>query len=243
MGVDVSEQRKTQGAEADGQDTTTRARRADTPDAPAAPQGIVALTLHNLQVGIQQLQWREVVLFGVVAGLLMPLSFLQANLLSIVAGLIPVGTGLLLGRRVKGHYGLHGFVTGLIAALIGIIGIGVLIFLTPYGPTAATSLGTPAPNTTAAPISPLNLWLQLGGFIAFSLITFCTFGTTMAGRSEERNRQTRKEVETRGGRLERPNAIRTADDVHVADVGAELRQRRVQEERLHVEGLSLHRQG
>ena len=203
MGVEVSEQRKPQSDE----------RSAVGEQASVVRQGVLAQISTELRTGLQELQWREVLLFGIGAGMLMPLSFLQPTLLSIAAGIIPVGVGLLLGRRVKGHYGLHGFVTGLVGGLLGLIVLGVLIFLTPFGQNAPTNLGPAGATTPTANIPLVNVWLQLGGFIAFSLITFCTFGATMAGRTEQRNRQLRQEVEQRGGRLERPGAIRTADDI------------------------------
>ena len=172
------------------------------------PVGRIAQLRQEVRVGLRELQWREVLLFGVLSGALMSLSFLQGSALSIVAGIVPVGTGLLLGRRVKSHYALHGFVTGLIGAVVGATVLAVLIFLTPLGAAMQNSLG-PAAST----FSLLNVWAQLAGFTAFSLIAFCTFGTGMAGRTEERNRKTRDEVDTRGGRLEKPGVIRSADDI------------------------------
>jgi hypothetical protein len=173
-------------------------------------QGVIAQLMGNLREGLGELQWRQVLLFGVSAGVLMPISFLQASALTFVAGIIPVGAGLLIGRRVKGHYTLHGFMTGLIGALVALTALAGLIFLTPLGAAAQSTLGG---NPGAPPATPLALWLQLGGFIAFSLIAFCTFGASTAGRAEERNRQTREGVSERGGRLERANTIRTADDI------------------------------
>lgn len=209
MGVEVSEQRPPTSAEAD-QPADIKSKRAAEADAPPAGQGIAAQIAENLKTGFRELQWGPVLLFGSIAGLLMPLSFLQTNALSIVAGLIPVGTGLLLGRRVKAHYGLHGFMTGVVGALVGLVVRAIMLFLTPLGATELAALqATPAGANT----SLSDLWLTTAGFIAFSLITFCTFGTTMAGRTEERNREARKVVDARGGRLERPNAVRTPDDV------------------------------
>jgi Restriction endonuclease len=173
-------------------------------------QGIIDQLRSSLREGLAELQWREVLLFGVSAGVLMPLSFLQASALTFVAGIIPVGAGLLLGRRVKGHYTLHGFVTGLIGALVGLMVLAGLIFFTSMGTAAQVNLSG---NPGALPVTPLELWLQLGGFIAFSLLAFCTFGASTAGRAEQRNRQSREVVSERGGRLEKPSAIRTADDI------------------------------
>jgi hypothetical protein len=173
-------------------------------------QGLLAQLSDSLRTGLRELEWRQVLLFGVGSGVLMPLSFLQSSALTFVAGIIPVGAGLLLGRRVKGHYTLHGLMTGLIGAVVALLVLAGLIFLTPLGTAAQGTLGA---NPGATPITPAMLWIQLGGFIAFSLIAFCTFGASTAGRAEQRNRGTRQVVAERGGRLERPNTIRTADDI------------------------------
>jgi hypothetical protein len=215
MGVDVSEQREQPEAETHGLAGTDRDREAAAPIAPAKSQGTggppggrMAQLRQELGAGLRELQWRDVLIFGVLSGALMSLSFLQGSALSIIAGIVPVGTGLLLGRRVKGHYSLHGFVTGLIGGLVGALILAALIFLTPLGGAMQTSLGPAAGTFTL-----LNVWAQLAGFTAFSLIAFCTFGTSMAGRTEERNRKTREAVDSRGGRLQKPGVIRSADDI------------------------------
>jgi uncharacterized membrane protein YeaQ/YmgE (transglycosylase-associated protein family) len=212
MGVDVSEQPEQSQAESQGPAGKKRDRNQAAPAESRAtempPVGRIAQLRQELRIGLRELQWREVLLFGLLSGALMSLSFLQGSALSIVAGIVPVGTGLLLGRRVKNHYALHGFVTGLIGAVVGALVLGVLIFLTPLGSAMQNSLGPAASAFTL-----LNVWAQLAGFTAFSLIAFCTFGTGMAGRTEERNRKTRDEVDTRGGRLEKPGVIRSADDI------------------------------
>ena len=210
MGIDVSEQ--PEQSEAAGPVGKKRDRAAavavEAPATELPPVGRMQQLRHELSTGVRELQWREVLLFGVLSGALMSLSFLQGSALSIVAGIVPVGTGLLLGRRVKSHYALHGFVTGLIGAVVGALVLGLLIFLTPLGNAMQSSLGPAASGFTL-----LNVWAQLAGFTAFSLIAFCTFGTGMAGRTAERTRQTRDEVDTRGGRLEKPGVIRSAEDL------------------------------
>src|SRR6476619_7067818 len=186
MGVDVSEQPEQLEADSGKPARKVREPRQESPIASPAPierAGLIPQLRHELSTGLGELQWREVLLFGVLSGALMSLSFLQGSALSIVAGIVPVGTGLLLGRHVKSHYTLHGFVTGLIGALVAALVLAVLIFLTPLGGAMQNGLGPAASTFTL-----LNVWAQLAGFTAFSLIAFCTFGTGMAGRTEERNR-------------------------------------------------------
>ncbi|MEO7910498.1 MAG: restriction endonuclease [Roseiflexaceae bacterium] len=210
MGIDVSEQpEQSEAAEqVDKKRNRTVAAPAEAPATELPPVGRIQQLRHELSTGWRELQWREVLLFGVLSGTLMSLSFLQGSALSIVAGIVPVGTGLLLGRRVKSHYSLHGFATGIIGAVVGALVLAILIFLTPLGAAMQNSLGPAASAFTL-----FNVWAQLAGFTAFSLIAFCTFGTGMAGRTAERTRQTRDEVDTRGGRLEKPGVIRSADDI------------------------------
>lgn len=208
MGVNVSEQREQQGT--DGSGAKKRDGRTDTLSATQQP-GILAQFQNNLREGFGRLQWRLILLFGVTAGTLMALSFVQSGLTTIIAGLIPVGTGLLLARRVKGFYGLHGFVTGIIAAAVSTVILTIVFLYTPVGATLsaqAIAAGQPPAQST-----PEALFAQSGGFSAISLIIFCAFGASMAGRTEERNREARAAVEARGGRLERASTIRNADDI------------------------------
>ena len=189
MGIDVSEQPEQSEAESQGPAGKRRDRNQAVPAESQAtellPVGRIAQLRHELRTGMAALQWREVLLFGLLSGTLMAVSFAGGSSVSIVAGIVPVGTGLLLGRRVKGHYALHGFVTGLLGALVGITVLAVLIFLTPLGLTIRQSLD---PNVL---MSPLQAWSTDAGFIAFSLVAFCTFGTgpssalVTAGRSPE----------------------------------------------------------
>lgn len=205
MGVDVSERRDQQDAKA-AKPAAPGPERGDAPSAPP-PSGWVARILNLLLTGLRELEWGPVLLFGTIAGIVMSLAFLQGTALTVVAGIVPVGTGLLLGRRVKGHYALHGVVTGMVGGVASLVSLAVLIFLTPLGPTIRSGLD---PTGT---LTLLETWTNLAGFTAFSLIAFCAFGTTMSGRTEERNRKAREVVDTRGGTLQRPGTIRGADDV------------------------------
>ena len=209
MGVNVSEQRESQSAETAKPTRKQREQGAD-PALPeiTQPQGRIAQLLDSLRTGLRELNWGIVLLFGIVAGSLMSVAFLQGSTLSIIAGIVPVGTGLLLGRRIKQHYTLHGLMTGLVGGVTGSVALAALIFLTPLRAAMQAALGTSAANFTL-----LQIWAQLAGFTFFSLVAFCTFGTSMAGRTEERNRALKAEVDTRGGQLARPGSVRGADDV------------------------------
>jgi restriction endonuclease len=174
-------------------------------------QGRFAQLRSDLQEGFSQLQWREVLLFGVGSGVLMPFAFLQNSYLTFVAGIIPVGAGLLIGRRVKGHYTLHGLITGLIGAVVSLILLALAIFVLPIG--AALSARAIQQGVPAEQATPGALFTQFGGSIAFFLLAFVAFGASTAGRAEARNRQAREVVADRGGRLERANTIRTPEDI------------------------------
>jgi hypothetical protein len=172
----------------------------------APPRGGLGRALAEISTGMRELQWGPVLLYGIGAGLLMPISMLQAGILAFVAGIVPVGVGLLLARNVRGHYALHGFMAGLIGSIVSAGLLAGLIFYTQFGAQASAGLG-PSAGSLA------QVWAATSGFIAFSLLAFCTFGASTAGRIEDRNRSLRDEVKQRGGSLERPGVIRDPDDI------------------------------
>jgi hypothetical protein len=200
MGVDVTEERE--------QKTAQPSAGSEAAPTPPAPAGRFGSAVDMLRTGFRELDWRTVLLFGSLSGILMSFAFLQGTALTIIAGIVPVGTGLLLGRRVRGNYGLHGFMTGVVGGVACAISLAALIFLTPLGGAMQAGLGA-----QAGTLSLLGVWLQLVGFTAFSLIAFVTFGTTMAGRTEQRNRNVREELAARGGQLQRPGTIRELSDI------------------------------
>lgn len=165
----------------------------------------------NLREGFGQLNWAVVLLIGVVAGLLMPIVLTSGDIFQLLAGIVPVGAGLLIGRRVKAYYTLHGLMVGLIAALVGLVTLYVLLFFTPVG--AALSQRTQAQGVPAEFATPAAQFVQLSGFVSFALLIFCTFGASMSGRTEERNRALREEVAARGGQLERAPTVREVSDI------------------------------
>jgi hypothetical protein len=181
-------------------------QQTESTDATPARAGGIGRAMREISAGMRELQWAPVLLYGVGAGLLMPVSMLQAGVLAFVAGIVPVGVGLLLARSVKAHYTLHGFMAGTIGALVSAALLAGLIFYTAFGAQASAGLG-PSAGSLA------QVWAATSGFIAFSLLAFCTFGASTAGRIEERNRGMREEVRARGGSLARPGTIRAADDI------------------------------
>ena len=213
MGVDVSEQRDQQ--DADKAAKKARERVEQSMQEQPQHESRVAQAVRYVREGLPQLRWGLVLLLAVAAGVLMPLSVSQSGPLSLLAGIVPVGAGLIIGRRVRGYYGLHGFVTGAIAAVISLAIINVVIFYTPLGLALqqATASSAAANGGTAVLPSLESIAWQLSSFIPFSLLTFCTFGAVMSGRTEERNRAMREEVAARGGRLEKPGTIRTVEDL------------------------------
>lgn len=158
-----------------------------------------------LSAGLRELDLPTCTSFGIGGGVLMTAALLDPNsIYALMAGIVPVTLGLLLAKRVKGNYVLHGLVTGLIGALVS---IGVLAYLLYLSPWSAQLLKLGASS------SPGQELLIRGLLPAFMLIFFTTFGASTSGRIEERNRTLRQEVSNRGGQLERPGSIREADDI------------------------------
>ncbi len=157
-----------------------------------------------LRQGFQSIRWPTILLYGIGAGLLMPLSLLQSTL-AIVAGVVPVAIGLLIARTTTGFYGLYGLLTGVVGAITSTILLWVLIFMS----NNADLIANLAPDS----VSPMSTWLTASGFISFSLIAFCTFGATTSGRMEDRNRDLRAQTAARGGTLERAGTVREVGDI------------------------------
>ncbi len=186
MSIDVSDQPQ----------TTPQEERRPNP---------VARFFGEISTGLREIRWIIVLLYAIAGGVLMPLSLTAGGIAGFMAGIVPVGVGLLLARNVPGHYALHGFLTGTIASVIAAGMLWYFIFQTQFGVSGA---GMVEPGTP-----PWDAWMVLSGFFGFSLIVFCTFGASTAGRIEERNRALREEIKQRGGALERPGAIREPDDI------------------------------
>jgi hypothetical protein len=169
--------------------------------APEQKRGFV----DSLRIGIRELQIMPPLLYGVVAGLLMTFALLDpTSIFALLAGIIPVTAGLLLVRSVRAHYTLHGFVCGLIGAAVSLVALAIILFATPLGAQLlATGTGTTLGQE----------FIVRGALPAVMLLIFSAFGASTSGRMEDRNRQLRAEVAERGGQLEKPPVVRTADDI------------------------------
>lgn len=197
------EQRETSAGE-------TKETKADA-KAATAPAAREPLTT-RLGLSFDKIEWRLTLLIAVGMALAWCGFFLGPSLLQILAGIVPVMAGLYLGRRVKGDWLGHGLVLGFAGFFFG------LILVVGYGALGQAGL-LPMPELQLqADAPPARATLQdlvffYSTFSLFALIPFPAFGTVMAGRAEQRNRQLQEEVAQRGGRLERPGVVRTLEDL------------------------------
>ncbi len=199
MSVDTkSEERASEPA------STAQAERVGQPARPPLMQRIGA--------SFARVEWGQTLLVAALMALAWCALFLASNVLQILAGIVPVMAGLFLGRRVKGDYLTHGFVLGATGFLIG------LAFAAIYGALGQAGVA-PMPvlqlraDTPPAPVSFDELLFVYTSFSLFALLPFPMFGTVMAGRAEQRNRETQRQIAERGGRLERPGVVRTLEDL------------------------------
>jgi hypothetical protein len=188
---------------------TTPDKRGEQEQMPATPRPSI---VRRALAALAEVKWRDTALIALAMSVAWCGLFLANNFLQVLAGVVPVMAGLYLGRRVKGNYLANGIVLGLISLIF------VEVFLLVYiGLHLANLVPMPVlqldPTQPPAPITPVDLLLNLSLYSLITLVPFPAFGTVMAGRTEQRNRDLRKEAETRGGRLERPGVVRTLDDL------------------------------
>lgn len=177
----------------------------------AAPTPRLSL-IQRIGASFARVEWGHTLLVAVLMAVAWCGLFLASSFLQILAGIVPVMAGLYLGRRVKGDYLAHGLALGVSGFLFGLLltaGYGIL------GRAGLVSMPTLQLRADAppAPLSFDELVFVYTSFSLFALIPFPAFGTVMAGRAEQRNRQLRQEIEERGGRLEHPGAVRTLEDL------------------------------
>ncbi|NTW01997.1 MAG: restriction endonuclease [Oscillochloris sp.] len=162
---------------------------------------------------IREVKWGDVLLIALVMAVTWCGLFMATPVLQILAGIVPVMAGLYLGKRVKGNYLANGIMLGLSGFSFG------LIIVIIYGSLIGAGVPLPLPQLNPQANQPMQIQ-GVGDLIGFyfiyslfALLPFPAFGTVMAGRTEQRNKEVSKEVEDRGGRLERPGVIRTLEDL------------------------------
>ena len=160
------------------------------------------------------MQWPITLLIALATAAIWCVLFISRAELQLLAGLVPVTAGLILGRRVKSQHLLHGLALGLASFLIGLALVAAYAGLASAGLIPLTQqaglLIAQWPNTSGTPAMLILIFISTS---IFALLPFPAFGTVMSGRSEERNRAVREMQDQRGGRLERPGTVRNAEDL------------------------------
>lgn len=203
MSVDTTPEQREKDAPAASQERTGE------PSASAEPRRPLS---ERLGLSFRDLEWGRTALVALLMAVIWCALFLGASVLQILAGVVPVMAGLYLGRTVKGNYLGHGITLGLLGFIFGlllVLGYGGLISAG-IAPAPILQL---EPDTPPGPASVDQLLFIYSTFSVFALIPFPAFGTVMAGRAEERNRQLRQEIAERGGQLQRPGVVRTLEDL------------------------------
>lgn len=140
---------------------------------------------------LRELDWVALLVVGIGMGVTWTLLLAQGGLSQILAGLLPVLGGILIGRRIKAHVNWHGVMLGIITALAAsAIAVGLILAQGPRQETLTALL-----------------------FALVTLLPFPAFGVITAHRSEQRSRDVRAESERRGGSLDRPGRVRTLGDL------------------------------
>ncbi|WP_174842852.1 restriction endonuclease [Candidatus Oscillochloris fontis] len=169
--------------------------------------------IQRIMEGMANVEWKQVLLVALVMAFAWCSLFMTSPMMQILAGIIPVMGGLYLGNRVKGHYLSNGIMLGVAGFLFG------LIIVVIYGSMIGAGMGVPLPQITSesgelAPIAGADDLVAVYFFYSlFALVPFPAFGAVMAGRTQQRNLELRRELDERGGRLERPGVIRTLEDL------------------------------
>ncbi len=159
-----------------------------------------------------QIVWRDTLIAAVIMAAGWCALFLSSNWLQFLAGIVPVSTGIFLGRRLKEHATLHGLILGVSGFLLG---LGIMAA---YGILGSAGV-IPMPEQVIEPGQPpvvLDFQELLVFYVQFSLfamIPFPMFGTMIAHRNEQKRRDMDAQVALRGGQLERPPTVRTLEDI------------------------------
>lgn len=141
----------------------------------------------------RELDWPILLLVGIGLGVLWIFVIIDGGPLQILAGLLPVTGGIVVGRRVKKHIPWHAALLSVIATL-GALLAGTVLLLT---------------RTTELTVETA----QILGIAIITLPLFPALGVISSSRSEQRLREARKEQEKRGGRIEKPGRIRSVEEL------------------------------
>ncbi|MFV9507713.1 MAG: restriction endonuclease [Oscillochloridaceae bacterium umkhey_bin13] len=196
-------------------DTTPEQREPSVPEAASssktAPSDRQPLG-QRINASLSQIEWGVTMLVAAIMAITWCALFLGSSILQILAGIVPVMAGLYLGRRVKGEWLAHGLILGFAGFVFGLIAVIAYGSLAQAGVVEFPLIEMTADGQPVrASLNDLLFFYMT--FSLFALIPFPAFGTVMAGRAEQRNQQLRREVEERGGRLERPSVVRTLEDL------------------------------
>ncbi len=163
---------------------TRGSTKAATPRVPRPP----------LRQVLRELDWLTLLLVGGALGILWIFVIVDGGPLQILAGLLPVTGGIVVGRRIKGHTGWHAALLSVIATVAALIAGLILL------------------STRPAQELPVEI-LQMLLVAIITLPLFPALGVMTAARSEQRLREARKEQERRGGRLDKPGRVRSIEDL------------------------------
>jgi hypothetical protein len=160
-----------------------RAAKVKEPRAPRPP----------LRQVLRELNWATLLVVGIGLGILWIFVIVDGGPLQILAGLLPVTGGIVVGRRVKTHITWHAVLLSIIATVAASLA-GLVLF------------STRAETLTAEA-------LQILAVAIITLPLFPALGVITASRSEQRLREARKEQDKRGGRIEKPGRVRSVEDL------------------------------
>ncbi|HEX6292243.1 MAG TPA: restriction endonuclease [Herpetosiphonaceae bacterium] len=141
---------------------------------------------------LRELDWLTLLVVGLGLGALWIFVIVDGGPLQILAGLLPVTAGILVGRRVQRHIVWHAVLLSLIATIAAAVA-GAIILSTRQVLAEETA--------------------QILFIAILTLPIFPALGVITASRSEQRLRAAREENEKRGGRLDRPGRVRSIDDL------------------------------
>lgn len=172
-------------------ETTETPEAAAQPVAPARKLKREKTPRPPLRQVLRELNWFMLLTVGIGTGVLWVALLIQNPTVQLLAGLLPVTAGIIVGRRIKTHTNWHAVLLGLITAVAALIGVLVLIGIQ----------GATQPLITA------------GLFAFVTLIPFPAFGVITSARSEQRQREAREVQQRRGGKLDKPGRVRTIEDL------------------------------